>query len=209
MRNYENPSPNMVGCHPLGGKLLILGAGQYDMMAAEIARSMGVFSDIAFLDDSYAKGAMAVSAESHESRKRVRDGFSQVSLIGSLADLPKFAGEFRYGFVAIGNPELRRDLIEKMRYSCIIPAILVHPSAYVSPSAQLQMGCCIEPLAVVQTGAVVATASFIASGAVVRHNAFVGDFCHVDCNAVIESTAFVPVATKVACNSVFRKEQNS
>ena len=78
-----------------------------------------------------------------------------------------------------------------------------------SPSAQLQMGCCIEPLAVVQTGATVATASFIASGAVVRHNAIVGEFCHIDCNAVVETTAIVPAATKVACNSVFRKGQNS
>ena len=169
--------------------LLIIGAGQYGFVAREIALAMGRFGEIAFLDDS--------------SRSE------GISIIGATADIEKFAASYHYGFVAIGNPEIRRNLIEKLRYNCITPAILVHPTAYVSPSAQLQMGCCVEPLAVVQTDATVATASFVASGAVIRHNAFVGDFCHIDCNAVVESTAVVPAATKVACNSVFRKEQNS
>ena len=33
--------------------LLILGAGQYGVLAKEIAESMGCFATIAFLDDSY------------------------------------------------------------------------------------------------------------------------------------------------------------
>ena len=183
--------------------LLILGAGQYGVMAAEIADAMGVFGRIAFLDDSY-KASAASQQECHPEQ---REGSSQISLIGSFADLPEFAGEFRYGFVAIGNPTLRRKLTEQLQYNCITSAILVHPKAYVSPSAQLQKGCCIEPNATVQSGAVVATSSFIASGAVVRHDAFVGEFCHVDCNAVVESLAVVPAETHIACGSVFCKEQ--
>ena len=183
--------------------LLILGAGQYGVMAAEIADAMGVFGRIAFLDDSY-KASVAPLQKSHPEQ---REGSSQISLIGTFADLPKFAGEFRYGFVAIGNPTLRRKLTEQLQYNCITPAILVHPKAYVSSSAQLQKGCCVEPNATVQSGAVVATSSFIASGAVVRHDAFVGEFCHVDCNAVVESLAVVPTETHIACGSVFCKEQ--
>lgn len=189
--------------------LLILGAGQYGVMAAEIADAMGVFGRIAFLDDSFSprhcERSEAISDNtSHPERN---EGSSQISLIGSFADLPEFAGEFRYGFVAIGNPTLRRKLTEQLQYNCITSAILVHPKAYVSPSAQLQKGCCIEPNATVQSGAVVATSSFIASGAVVRHDAFVGEFCHVDCNAVVESLAVVPAETHIACGSVFCKEQ--
>ena len=183
--------------------LLILGAGQYGVMAAEIADAMGVFGRIAFIDDSYKASTMSLQ-ESHPERS---EGSSQISLIGSFADLPEFAGEFRYGFVAIGNPTLRRKLTEQLLYNCITPAILVHPKAYVSPSAQLQKGCCIEPNATVQAGVVVAKSSFIASGAVVRHDAFVGEFCHVDCNAVVESLAVVPAETHITCGSVFCKEQ--
>ena len=162
--------------------------------AEEIAEAMGVFDRIAFLDDSY--------SDCHP-----REGGDPLELIGTFQDLPKFSSDYHYGFVAIGNPELRRKLTEQLRYNCITPAILVHPAAYVSPSAQLQKGCCIEPNATVQAGAVVATASFVSSGAVVRHNAFIGEFCHVDCNAVVESLAIVPAGTKIPCNSVYCQEQ--
>ena len=156
------------------GNLLILGAGQYGQMAAEIAQEMGVFDRIAFLDD--APGA---------------------NVEGSMADLPKFAVDYRYGFVAIGNPALRRKLTEQLLQNNMTPATLVHPTAYVSPSAKLEQGCCIEPNATVQTGATLKTATFIASGAVVRHNAVVGEYCHVDCNAVVNSTANVPAGTHI------------
>ncbi|WP_297700812.1 hypothetical protein [uncultured Fibrobacter sp.] len=160
------------------GNLLILGAGQYGQMVAEIAQEMGIFAKIAFLDDSF------------DSRHCER-------VEGSLTDLPKFAADYRYGFVAIGNPELRRKLTEQLLQNGITPATLVHPTAYVSPSAQLESGCCIEPNATVQTGATLKTATFIASGAVVRHNAVVGEYCHVDCNAVVNSTANVPAGTHI------------
>lgn len=171
--------------NPQNDKLLIIGAGQYGLMAQEIAQAMDCFSEIAFLDDSYPSQNSAV--------------------IGSSRDIKKFAKDYRCGFVAIGNPEVRRKLVESLFANGIIPVIIVHPMAFVSPSAKLQPGCCVEPLAVVQTDASIATASFIASGAVVRHNAVVGEYCHVDCNAVVESTAVVPARTKVACNCVFSR----
>ena len=172
--------------------LLIIGAGQYGLVALEIAQAMGLFGEIAFLDDSF--------VDRHPERS---EGSSHV-VIGSTRDIEKFAGKFHYGFVAIGNPHVRRNLTEALCSSGFTPATLIHPTAYVSPSAQLQMGSCVEPLAVVQTGATLGTATFVASGAVVRHNAIVGNFCHVDCNAVVESIAVVPDATKVPCNSVFK-----
>lgn len=156
------------------GNILILGAGQYGQMAAEIAQEMGTFAKIAFLDDA-----------------------SGEKVVGPLNDLPKFAADYRYGFVAIGNPELRRKLTEQLLQNNMTPATLVHPTAYVSPSAKLEQGCCIEPNATVQTGATLKTATFIASGAVVRHNATVGEYCHVDCNAVVNSTANVPAGTHI------------
>ena len=181
--------------NPPKNNLLIIGAGQYGLVALEIAQAMGRFGEIAFLDDSF--------VDRHPERS---EGSSHV-VIGSSRDIEKFADKFHYGFVAIGNPELRSKLTEQLRYNCITPAILVHPAAYVSPSAQFQKGCCIEPNATVQAGAVVATASFVSSGAVVRHNAFIGEFCHVDCNAVVESLAIVPAGTKIPCNSVFCQEE--
>ena len=173
--------------------LLILGAGQYGVMAAEIAEAMGAFDRIAFLDDSF--------ATRHPERS---EGSSKVSLIGSIADLPNFAAQFNFGFVAIGNPALRRKLTERLQQNNFALATLVHPTAYVSPSALLEPGCCVEPNATVQTAAVVKQASFIASGAVIRHNATVGEFCHVDCNAVVNTLAVVPAGTHILVQETYR-----
>ena len=175
--------------------LLIIGAGQYGHLALEIARAMGCFGKIAFLDDLY-KAPEAIHDD-------------EPSIIGTARDIEKFASQFHYGFVAIGNPQVRARLVEQLKFSCITPATLIHPTAYVSPSARLQQGCCVEPNATVQTGAVLGKATFVASGAVIRHDATVGDFCHIDCNAVVESGAVVPASTKVSCNSVFAKAQEA
>ena len=166
--------------------LMIIGAGQYGHVALEIAQAMGCFGKIAFLDDLYAMGATP-------------------EIVGNICDIEKFSPEFRYGFVAIGNPDVRCQHVKLLETAGVTPATLIHPTAYVSPSARLQQGCCVEPNATVQTGATLGLATFVASGAVVRHNATVGDFCHIDCNAVVESSAVVPAATKVSCNSVFAK----
>ena len=170
--------------------LLIIGAGQYGHLALEIARAMGCFGEIKFLDDLYAMGATP-------------------EIVGNICDIEKFSPDFRYGFVAIGNPQVRARLVEQLKSSGITPATLIHPTAYVSPSARLQQGCCVEPNATVQTGAVLGMATFVASGAVIRHDATVSDFCHIDCNAVVESGAVVPASTKVSCNSVFAKAQEA
>ena len=180
--------------------LLIIGAGQYGLVAREIALDMGCFSEISFLDDSCK--APAASPDSRHCEKRSDEA---IHVIGTSRDLEKFAAQYRYGFVAIGNPEVRRRLVESLVSCGVTPATLIHPTAYVSPSAKLEPGCCVEPLAVVQTDAALGTATFVASGAVVRHNAAVGDYCHIDCNAVVQTGAVVPAATKVACNSVFNK----
>jgi hypothetical protein len=206
--------------------LLILGAGQYGVMAAEIAEAMGVFDLIAFLDDSFNASA-ALPSERHCERSEAifgdtchsREGGRTVLsnlllsthghlggnlLLGVLADLPNFAAQFNFGFVAIGNLALRRKLTEQLKQYNFSLATLVHPTAYVSPSAQLEPGCCVEPNATVQTAAVVKQATFIASGAVIRHNATVGEFCHVDCNAVVDTLAVVPAGTHILAQEAYR-----
>ena len=205
MRNDENPTPKATDCSLGKGDLLVLGAGQYGVMAAEIAESMGAFGRIAFLDDSFLKSADACPCDG-----RGDGDFSRGNrVIGALSDIEPFAANFQFGFVAIGNPALRRKLTEQLQAKGFSLATLIHPTAYVSPSAKLQKGCCVEPLATIQTEAVIGRASFVASGAVIRHNATVGEYSHVDCNAVVETLAVVPDGTHVACGSVFPREKGA
>ncbi len=159
--------------------LLILGAGQFGLMVKEIAESMRAFDRIDFLDDN-----------------------SRLA-IGKLADYANLSGTYGFAIVAIGNPDLRSGWTERLEQAGYSIATLIAPSAYIAPSAHLMKGTIIEPNATVQANATVAVGSIISSGAVIRHNASVGNYCHVDCNAVVLSGATMPDKTKVLPLSCF------
>ena len=162
--------------------LLILGAGQYGQVAKEIAQDMGCFEKIDFLDDE------------------------KEFAIGKLSEYEKYSSSYSYAIVAMGNPKLRIDWIIKLEEACYKIAILVHPKAYVSPSAQIMKGSIIEPKAVVNTGCIISIGCIISAGAVVNHNSMCSDGVHVDCNATVSSNTLVPAGTKVCSGMVFKKD---
>ena len=159
----------------MNGNLLILGAGQYGTVVKEIAKSMGCFEKIAFLDDTYGQD-------------ETYSGYHEQS-IGKLNDYENFVTEYFYAIVAIGNPEVRKDWTEKLIGAGYRIPVLVSPRAFVGNTAQLRYGVVVEPMAVVHENAAIGIGTFISSGAVVNHNSFVADYCHIDNNAVVMSGA--------------------
>jgi len=158
--------------------LLILGAGQFGYMVKEIAQSVGRFEKFIFLDD---RNSIAV---------------------GRLDELCRFAGEYEYAIVAIGNSLVRESYLKRLAKDFKI-ATLISPFAFVSPSAVCGEGTIIEPMAVIQTGSLIGKGCIISSGAVARHNSTVGDYCHLDCNSVVLSGATVPPCVKVRVGELF------
>lgn len=150
--------------------LLIIGAGQYGMIAKEIAGQVG-YTTVSFLDSSSPKA------------------------IGVPDDVDKFEGDV---IVAIGNAEVRGRMLEKIDKSRIVS--LISPHAYVSTSAVVSPGCVVEPMAVVHTGARIGFGCFISAGAVVNHDCVLEDCCHIDCNSSVMKASTVPAGTKVESN---------
>ena len=161
--------------------LLILGAGQYGCVVRETAEAMGCFEKIAFLDDN-----------------------SPLAM-GKLAAYEGFAREYGCAFVAMGNPALRIQWLEKLELAGYELPVLIHPRAYVSPSAILGKAVIVEPMAVVNAQAVVETGGLLCAGCVVNHNAHVMPVCQIDCNAVVAANATVPEGTKGPGGTVFIK----
>lgn len=159
--------------------LLILGAGQYGLLAKEIAQTMGCFEKIDFLDDHSA------------------------AAVGKLRDHPAFADRYGCAFVAIGNSGLRMELIRSLEERGYALPVLRHPSAVVMPSAVIGQGSIIEACAVINANTEVAAGCIVSAGAVINHNSAVGPGCHIDCNAVVPSNCTVPSGTKVCCGQVF------
>lgn len=162
--------------------LLILGAGQYGQVVRETAQAMGCFEKIGFLDDNNPTAA------------------------GKLADYQCFAREYSCAFVAMGNPVLRMQWLDKLEQAGYELPVLVHPKAYVSPTAKLGKSTIVEPMAVVNTEAVVEFGGLLCAGCVVNHNARVMPVCQIDCNAVVASNAVVPEGTKVRSGTVHERK---
>lgn len=162
--------------------LLILGAGQYGRVARETADTMGCFERIDFLDDN------------------------SPLAIGRLADYERFAQSYGSAFVAMGNPQLRIQWLNKLDTAGFELPVLIHSKAYVSPSAVIGPGSIVEPMAVVNTEAVIEKGGLICAGCVVNHNARVMAGCQIDCGVAIASNAIVPEGTKVQSNILFKSE---
>lgn len=153
--------------------LLILGAGQYGMVAKEIAESMGCFETIDFLDDG---NAIAV---------------------GKMNSYAALADAYDSAIVAIGNADVRLPYIEKLNQAGFCVATLISPRAYVAPSARIGVGSIVEPMAVVNAHSTVGIGTIICAGAIVNHNAVIGDGCLFQCGSMITAGASVPDRTRL------------
>ena len=170
----------------MNGNLLIVGAGSYALVAAEVAANMGCFEKIAFVDDA---------------AKALKNG---APVVGTTRDLERLEREYSYVIVAIGNPKVRLSFLEKIQKETTyqIPS-LVSPRAYIAPSAKVMRGCIIEPMAVIHSGSVLEEGCIISAGAVVNHESTCCRGVHVDCNGTVEAYTIVPAKTKIPCGEVY------
>ncbi len=171
----------------MNNNLLIIGAGIYSLIAAEIAEDMGVFGSIDFADDAR---QFSVSGK---------------TVIGTTAQLDQLLKQYHFVVVAIGNPQVRMGLISRLEQNenCRI-ATLISPRAYVSPSAKIGEGCIIEPMAAVHSKCVLESGCFISAGAVVNHESKCCRGVHIDCNATVMGGSTVPQNAKVCGGEVYR-----
>jgi UDP-3-O-[3-hydroxymyristoyl] glucosamine N-acyltransferase len=161
--------------------LLILGAGQYGMVAKEIAEATGLYDRIAFLDDNSS------------------------AAIGRLSDFDKCSDVFDSAVVAIGDAEKRLKLIERLIGAGYDVPVLIHPRAYVASSATINMGCFIEPMAVVHTDVVIGTGCIISACTIVNHNAVIGEGCHLNCGTIVGARVNVPACAKTDCGQIIHQ----
>ena len=172
----------------MNNNLLIVGAGVYAVVASEIARDMGCFEKIDFVDDG----------RTHTP--------NNIPVVGTTRDLETLAKDYRCIAVAIGNPDARLSLLEKVEgLYCVVS--LVSPKAYIAPSAQVGKGCIIEPMAVVHSGCVLGKGCILSAGAVVNHASRCARGVHVDCNGTVAGYCLVPAGTKIPSGTVYQSEE--
>jgi len=153
--------------------LLIIGAGGHGISVAEAAELSGAFEVVGFLDDALPVGKMVLMG-------------SVLGAIGGLSTL-KYLNRYRaacdQAIVAVGNNLVRENLMHQLLDLGFSMATVIHPRAFVSPSAVVGVGSAVMSGAIVGTEARLGLGSIVNCGAVVDHHARVEDFGHLGVNA--------------------------
>ncbi len=159
-------------------RLLILGAGGYGRTVAEAAELAGGFDRVGFLDDASANA------------------------LGPCGDYARWTGEFTHAYAAFGDCRLRAEWLGRLAEAGYALPVIVHPRAYVSPSAHLEDGAVVLALAAVGANARVERGGIVNMSSVVDHDAVVGDCAHVAPGAIVKAGARVAPRTKLESGCV-------
>jgi len=101
--------------------------------------------------------------------------------------------------IAIGDNATRKGFANRNLKS------IVHPTAFVDPSARIGDGAFIGPCAVVHVGARVGRGAIVNTGAIVEHDCHVGDWTHLAPGAVLCGTVTVGEGAFIGANAVVRE----
>lgn len=148
--------------------LLILGSGGHSKVVAETAIASGLASNVAFLDDRYKSLDACLSVLG-------------CPVIGPLelslqADI---RSQFDAAVVAIGHAAIRLHWISHLQEAGYYLPPLIHPTAWVSPSAQLGPASVVLAHAAVQAEASIGTGAILNTGCSVDHDAYLADGVHL------------------------------
>ena len=143
--------------------LLILGAGSHGKTVRELAEALGVFRKIAFLDDDPDKRGV----------------------IGPCKKMKRYLREFPIAIPAVGDRELRMRWLSELGAAGFVLPVLIHPTAVVSPSAQIGYGSIVDARAAIGSGVRIGAGSVIASGATVDRGVVLPEGSMVRCGQVV------------------------
>lgn len=149
-------------------RLAILGASGHGKVVADAAGLSG-WHEVVFFDDAWPSVSQNGPWE----------------VVGTCADLIGQAGGFDGVIVAIGNNRIRSDRQQELLAMGFTLVSVIHPSAVISPYADVGAGSVVFANAVVNACASLGAGCIVNTGAVVEHDCVVGDFSHLSPNSVL------------------------
>ena len=166
-------------------KLLILGAGGYGKTIADLASQLGCYGKIAFLDD----------------------GRAGKEILGKCGEFLSFTDGKTDMYPAFGNNAIRMQWLKTLQDAGIAVPTLIHPRAYVSPTAKLGSGTMILPMAVVNTGVTVEDGCIINIGVLIDHDSVIGEGSHLAPGAIVKAENRIPSGMKVESGTVIENRE--
>ena len=148
--------------------LALYGAGAMGREFKYIADDTGAWSQIVFIDD-HAQAAQMLGCQ----------------VCGFHTFRKQYAPEATRFAITIGEPKFRREAFERMTEAGYCGARVVHPSATISPDADVGEGAVIAHGAFIGSQAKIGSNFYAAKGASIGHDAVIGDHTRVGVGAFI------------------------
>jgi sugar O-acyltransferase (sialic acid O-acetyltransferase NeuD family) len=160
-------------------ELIIIGAGGHGRVVADIAKRMGKYPAINFVDDA--------------DIKRV----ANIPVIGTFKDLLSNDNWLKTHdvFIAIGDYKKRKQLTEQLEsLNATIPK-LIHPSAVIAEDVAVGHGTAVMANAVINCGSKIGKGVIINTAATVDHDNIIGDYVHISPGSHLAGTVTVSEGT--------------
>lgn len=158
-------------------RLIILGAGGYGRTVKDVAEQLGY--SIIVLDDA---------DSTHP-----------------LSSFQAYNNSSTYFIPAFGNNSFRLEWINRIEENGGQLATLIHPTAYVSPTAVVNPGTVILPHAIVNTDVVVGKGCIINLGAIVDHGCILEEGVHICLGAIVKGENRLERMSKIEAGEVVEK----
>lgn len=163
-------------------RLIIIGASGHGKVVADIASHCG-YEDISFLDD--------------DDTLKSCIGFP---VVGTSADMEKYKDcDF---FVAIGNPDTREKVLEKLQRMQLNIITLIHSDAVIADSVSIGSATAVMAGVVINPDSRIGSGCIINTGATVDHDNVIEDFVHVSVGAHLAGTVHVGKGTWIGAGAV-------
>ena len=181
-------------------KLIILGGSGIGMIAASIARDLGFYKVLGFLNDIETVGS--------EIGK-----FKKFEVLGTTRDLPKFlADRDIYFFIAYVGMQNEKDIYNKV-VNMEIPreryATLIHPSAIIPRGfCEIGYGVMMAPLVQISPDTTISDNCILLPNSFLGHNSFMDRFSHLATNGVVGANVNIGKAVHVGSNATIREKVN-
>ncbi len=165
--------------------ILVYGGGGHGKSLVELLRALGSYRIAGIVDDGVEPGTRIMG----------------LPVLGGSEVLPDLAEKgVRLAVNAvggIGNISVRIQVFQKLAQAGFACPAVVHPSAWVEPSASLAAGVQVFPHAYVGSEAQLGYGAIVNSGAIVSHDCSIGDYANISPGAILAGEVQVGPAVLV------------
>lgn len=165
--------------------IIIFGSGGHGKTLVELIRLTNSFSIAGFIDDNKHKGTIVMD----------------IPILGGEEVLQELLDQGIYQAVnavgGIGNIQSRIQVFERLTKAGFVFPALVHPTAFVEPSARLSPGAQIFAHAYVGSEARIGMGVIINTGAIVSHDCQIGDYANISPGAMLAGEVTVGEAALI------------